>query len=182
MEVPTQTISPEEVSQTISPEEVEKMVKAWCEQKYFETGKVPTTSAIIEAWDTSFPVVHNLLPQMKPYLQTLKQSTDHMEPKAFILAQMLLSTGDRRSLRTKLKSIGVTMVEYERIRRNPKFLEYMRKESQRRFGETDVTADLELIKNVEDGDLNAIKYYNELIGRAPSQESVNVAKVLATVM
>lgn len=166
----------------IPQDQVENMVKAWCEQTYFETGRVPNSSQILDKWMISFPVVHILLPQLAPWLRDLRNSGEGLAPKAFVVAQMELSTTDRRSIRTKLKAANVTIAEYERIKRNPKFMEYMRTEAKRRFGDTDVTADLELIKNVEDGDLNAIRYFNEMTGRSSSPEAVNISKVLATIM
>jgi len=165
-----------------SESEIKRNVVAFAEQKYFESGVPPRLNEIVTHFEQQGTDIVPYLLEIKQQLDQLGMSKDTLHPQAFILAQTLLSTSDRRSLRVKLKEAGLTMRQYEILKRNPKFLEYMRKEATRRFGDADIEADLQLVKNIEEGDLRAIQYYNEMTGRARSPEAVNVMKVLATVM
>jgi hypothetical protein len=165
--------------------QIENKVKLFVEQKYYQNGRAPSASEIQQhfKWtkEELFERLEGILSYQKEnYL--LDPVHDLLEPKQFILAQMLLNTADRRSLRVKLKEVGVTPVEYDRWKVNPVFANYFRTQVNRRFRNGDTTADLELVKLLEDGDLNGIKYYNEITGRYRTAESLNVAQVLALVM
>ena len=155
-------------------------LKIQVEQFFFQEGRTPLNKEL-EQLDPEFL---QKLPELNAWIREsgLRQASNLLEPKQFIVAQMLLNTADRRSLRTKLKEANVTVAQFDRWRRTGVFTSYLRKEVQRRFKDADVSADLELVKLIEDGDLNSIKYYNEMTGRYQSPEEVNIQKVLATIM
>lgn len=165
-------------------------IKLFNEQVFYKTGHLPTNSEIEEMFSRELASLDleyfEILPEIVKWTQQtglLEQDFNgFLEPKQFLMAQMFLNTADRRSLRQKLKEADVPVGTWNNWRKSPVFNNYIRKEAQRKFGDADISADLELVKHVEDGNLEGIKYYNQMSGRYTSPEAVNVARVLALMM
>lgn len=99
------------------------------------------------------------------------KATTGLTPEQILAANLVMSLHDRRSLNQKLKLVNVTPQEYDAWLRDPTFVEYIRKETDRRFELLDLDAKTAIAKNIQDGDLNSIKYYMEITGRyRPSEE------------
>lgn len=118
-----------------------------------------------------------------PYDQLL---TPDGFPVGFINAcNLLLDFSDRRSKQAKLKSLGITTREWAGWLKLPKCLNYFQAETDSWFTHvTPVDAKQALSRAIEIGDLNAVKYYNELQNvYRPGQESlVNIGAILAQIM
>ena len=141
-------------------------IKLHHEQIFYKTGHLPRNSDVQETFSRELASLdleyYELLPQITQWLKKngLLEQDQHglLDPKQFLVAQMFLDTMDRRSIRQKLKAADVTVTEFNNWRRSPSFMNFLRSEAQRRFADADISADLELVKNVEDGNLDAIKY------------------------
>lgn len=81
---------------------------------------------------------------------------------------------DRRSIPAKLKSIGVTTQTWQGWMRDKNFKDFLHNLTSRNFDDALHTAQQGLLASVERGDVNAIKYWHELTGRAVSPEVQNV--------
>lgn len=174
----------------LTKEKLINRIKLYNEQVFYKTGHLPTNSDVQETFSRELASLDleffEILPELVKWTQDTglleQDANSFLEPKQFLVAQMFLNSSDRRSIRQKLKEANVSTSTWNNWRKSPVFLNYLRKEAQRRFGDADISADLELIKHVEDGNLDGIKYYNQMTGRYSSPEAVNVARVLALMM
>lgn len=169
------------VQETSLPREI----KIFLEQGFFSNSRVPSLTEIQQQFNIPRNEFLELIPLINQYVKENNLSDTQgslLTPEQFRLAQQLLNPSDRRSLRTKLKECGVDMITYNRWRQQPAFQNYYRNQVRMRFKDADVTADLELVKLLEDGDLKAITYYNEMTGRHQTNDVVNLTRVLAMVM
>lgn len=174
----------------LTKDKLTNRIKLYHEQVFYKTGHLPTNADVQETFSQELASLdleyYEILPQILAWTQDtglLEQDFNgFLEPKQFLVAQMFLNTSDRRSIRQKLKEANVPVGTWNNWRKSPVFMNYLRKEATRKFGDADVSADLELIKHVEDGNLDGIKYYNQMSGRYTTPEAVNVARVLALMM
>jgi hypothetical protein len=97
------------------------------------------------------------------------------EQLAAILA--VVNIDDRRSRSAKLKDMGIAAATFAGWMKNPEFKQYLHSLSAQTFEDAIHVANEGLLKAVDKGDVNAIKYYNELTGRVVSPE-VHNARVL----
>lgn len=95
------------------------------------------------------------------------------------LAAILAMTDplDRRSAASKLKLLGVTTQQWQAWMKDDKFKDYVHELSAKNFVDGIHMAQVGLAKKLEDGDVNAIKYYYEVTGRFQGGESGNVQNV-----
>lgn len=94
------------------------------------------------------------------------QLTKPKMTKAQMAAVVLITDfRDRRSQGSKLKSIGVTTVQWNGWLRNAHFKKYLHDLSSKHFHDSLEVAHSGLLKKVEEGDTNAVKFYLELTGR-----------------
>ena len=90
-----------------------------------------------------------------------------------LTVQVVTNVTDKRDLKTKLKSVGVTFPQYRAWLKQPRFAGYMNSITEGLL--TDHTGDLHtvLMERALRGDLNAIKYAHELSGRHdPNRQKV----------
>jgi len=157
-----------------------KELVLWAEAFFFQNGRTPSFDEL----ETYGATTHQLIDVMRHFETTgLAQAEESLlTPQQYLVARMLLNTSDRRSVRAKLKECNVSLKTFDDWKTTPRFINFLRTQVAQRFKNSDITADLELIKNIEDGDLKSIMYYNQMTGRTSSPESLNVQKVLATMM
>jgi len=88
---------------------------------------------------------------------------------------------DKRTQASKLKSVGVSTTKWNGWLKNPAFKEYLHSVSSAGFTDALHTAQEGLLKRVEAGDVNAIKFYMEATGRysGESGQLENIKVVLA---
>jgi len=185
-------------------------VARYVEQVFWETGQIPTQEKCIEDLSPLFQkglddgngntvlnasVAHSVVATFKnPNVkQLLSQKGIDLYPKIsgkvltaeqLILANMLLNLHDKRSVREKLKEIGVTSQQYHAWLRQPQYMEYLRKRGESMLASSDHIAYKNLIGAVESKDLNAIKFFFELRGiyNPKLTIDVNVNMVLTQVV
>lgn len=88
-----------------------------------------------------------------------------LTPMQLLVANTLLDLIDTRSTKKKLQDLGVTTTQYNTWLKDPVFQEYCRERAESLIGENQHEAMLALVDKVRMGDMNAIKYYHELMGR-----------------
>jgi len=81
---------------------------------------------------------------------------------------------DRRTAASKLKLLGLTTQQWNAWMREEKFKNYVHELSAKNFVDGIHMAQTGLAKKLEDGDVNAIKYYYEVTGRFQGSDSGNV--------
>lgn len=145
----------------------------FCDQVFWETGKVPTPDYLANTLDLSVTQVNKSLDKLQVQ-KALKArglppvgSQDPDGPallttKQLILANLLMNAHDKRSVRQKLEEVQVSSQQYHAWLRQPGFANYLRKRAEYHFAAADATAYEALVKNIEDGDTQAIKLFFEM--------------------
>lgn len=82
-----------------------------------------------------------------------------------VAANVMLDLTDNRSRKKKLMDLGIPTTRWEGWLRDPVFQSYIRTRSENLLGDNIHESHLALIDRVKSGDINAIKYFNEITGR-----------------
>ena len=99
-------------------------------------------------------------------------------------ANLLLDFSDNRSQAAKLKAIGVSTQRYTAWLRQPAFSGYLRERAEGLINNSQHEAHTSLLRAVQNGRMDAIKYYNEVTGRynPKDQEAINLTAILVKVV
>lgn len=97
---------------------------------------------------------------------------DQLSEKQIVAINLVLNPSDQRSIAMKLKAIGVSPQTYAGWKRQKVFMEALRNQGEKLFGQTQPEIHASLIKQALQGDIQAIKYYNQMSGRFDSAKSV----------
>lgn len=91
---------------------------------------------------------------------------------------------DRRSRATKLKELGITPQQWQGWLKQTAFKEFLHELSASNLSDAAYVANDALVRAMDRGDVNAIKYYGEITGRAQreSPQLQNIKIVLARVV
>lgn len=87
--------------------------------------------------------------------------------------------GDKRSLNSKLKAIGISSQTWQGWMKDPMFKDYLHGLTTRNFEDSLHSAQQGLLASVEKGDVNAIKYWMQLTGREVSPEVQSARTMIA---
>lgn len=166
------------------------------EQKYFETGEIPTAQQCADLLGLTGSTVLSYLD--KPLVKTtLKRrgiemfNTDGLVSiEQAYLVNLMLDTFDRRGIREKLKAlkeamgIEITFAQYQAWMKDPNFKRYLTKRAEIQFDGLEPIARNRIVQAVEAGNLAAIEYYFELTGiyNRRSQEMLDLRKILAQII
>jgi hypothetical protein len=170
------------------------------EQSYLATGKIPTKDYLLEIGVPE--ELYNASFASKEFRDGLLDRgirlsllQEHGDPSAawkqyalteeqLTCANVLLDLTDKRSRAKKLTELGISTSKYQSWLKDPAFQAYLRARSEGALDDNQHEAHLALIDRVVSGDINAIKYFNELTGRyAPQKDGgVNVNEVLMRVV
>lgn len=104
-----------------------------------------------------------------------------LKPQQIAIINLLLNPADRRSQTAKLQALGINPSTFYGWKRQKVFQEALRTQGERLFGDTQAEVHLALTKQAIAGDMNAIKYYNEMSGRynpRQTDEKLNVQMVI----
>lgn len=101
-----------------------------------------------------------------------------------VTANIMLDLRDNRSQKNKLKDCGVSSAKWEGWLRDPAFQSYIRQRAENLLGDNIHESHLALVDRVRSGDINAIKYFNEITGRYTPQgnDKADVNAVLMMVL
>jgi len=166
------------------------------EQKYFETGSIPTVQQVCDLLGLTAPVVLSYLDQSL-VKQTLKRrgietvnGDGLVSIEQAYLVNLLLDTFDRRGIREKLKAlkdgmgIEITFAQYNAWMKDPNFKRYLTKRAEIQFDSLEPVARNRIVQAVESGNLAAIEYYFELTGiySRRSQDMLDLRKILSQII
>jgi hypothetical protein len=163
---------------------MDKHIISWAEQIYHQSKTFPSPRDFHEGWPKTFPdpstaqswlstavvkqALHNrgLNPSQNP------NSTQLSEVQAAaILAVANLS--DRRALSSKLKSIGVTLTQWNAWKKQANFRSFLYSQLNDDLDSSLDRAFSGLLNAVDKGDSRAIQIYLELTGRQPTENERN---------
>lgn len=99
-------------------------------------------------------------------------------------ANVMLDLRDNRSQKKKLQDFGIPTQKWEAWLRDPAFQAYLRQRAENILGDNLHESHLALVDRVRSGDINAIKYFNEITGRYTprSDNQIDVNVVLLRVL
>lgn len=99
-----------------------------------------------------------------------------------VAIKLITDTADKRTLRTKLKSIGVDTKTYQQWTRNPAFASHIKRLTDHSLQFAVEMGKIALSQKVEEGDLASIKYLNELTGFFNPNDTAKTAENLQSLM
>lgn len=105
-----------------------------------------------------------------------------LSPEQIALITILSNTTSRETIRTRLKRAGVSYPTYTAWRRQRAFTEALTAATGAAMENAISNADIQLAVMAQNGDLPAIKYFNELMGRAPDDKKAVDAMAFAKLM
>jgi hypothetical protein len=147
----------------------------YIEQVYLLRGEIPTDASIsdvlgvaestVKKWwqNESFQtVLRNKAIPIEEKLGLKKREI--LSPEQLAVANMVLNLQDKRSLREKLETASVSPQKYQAWRRDPIFMGYIKQRAEAMFTDGYDIAYMNVLKNMEGGDLNASKFFFEMTG------------------
>lgn len=146
---------------------------AYIERIWWEQGEVPTNERIADVLGLQTKTVENWM-RSDNFQEALKKrgvALDAEEnPEVLSLdqlnaANMLMNTYDKRTLREKCEELGVSTQKLNSWMRDPRFVKHLRIRAEGKFNDADTAARLSMIKNIEAGDMSAIKLFFEMTGQ-----------------
>lgn len=99
---------------------------------------------------------------------------DMISPKQSLVASLVLNPQDKRTIREKLKQIGVKASEYNGWMNDDNFVKYMRDKAKAIFDAADSAAFIGFTKLLENADKESIKLYFEMKGIYNPKLSVDI--------
>lgn len=166
-------VPPEPKEEKLSDEDLS--VLSLMEQRFWETGKLPTEQYLVEFFDPlALPPTKRRInktlnkPRFKSALEKrgMEYKTDNqvLTPKQLILVNMLLTVDDKRTLRQKLEMLEIKMSQYQGWLRDPVFHRYLTTRTEQLFENSDHEAYKALVGSVVAGDVSAMKLFFEMRG------------------
>ena len=169
----------------------------YLEISYYESKKLPTVQQVHNHFRTH-PDSPKTLAAWAPILDSVADSLqnrgispyrttdDYIDPKFAWAVSLIVNTQDKRTIPAKLKESGLSSKEWQAFLRRKRYHEYFQSRLDEVFDQ-DVKNDakISLSRLVSNGDLQAIKYYNELTNiYRPEQSDPNrmIAVILTAVM
>lgn len=162
----------------------------YIEQVFALEGSIPTAGKVSEVFGITEATAKkwlsseefNIVLRGKGVIQD--NTTGVLSAPQLQIINMLLNLTDRRSEREKCEAAGITPATLAAWRRDPGFIGYMQKRAEKMFKDSDDIAYLNVMKNMQSGDLQAAKFYFEMTGKyTPSVRlDVNVDSILAQVI
>jgi hypothetical protein len=175
-------------------DEEDLVLVAYIEEQFWLHNITPPVGNIAEALEYDGKRVIELLhdEQINNYLRSRAVPNPLVEPvetkgltaQQILVANMVLNSMDKKSMREKLKTVGVSSQTYYAWMNNPNFANYIQARSERMFTQSEWQIRQALVETAADGDVSAIKLYMEMIGKyVPRMEhSVNLEGLLSQVV
>lgn len=162
----------------------------YIEQQFMLEGSVPTVDKISDVFGVSKATVRKWLKSDEfNYILnfkgiTVRRASGVLSSNQLMIAEMLLNISDRRSKREKCEAAGITVQQLAAWKRDPQFNDYMQKRAEQLFKDSDDVAYLNVVKNMESGDLKAAQFYFEMSGKyQPSmRHDVNLDSFVAVLI
>lgn len=164
-------------------------VLTFIEQMWWEDNKtLPTDERIAEATSVSLQTIRgywtnsDFRAALNARGVTFANELDagrSLTYKQLMVANMLMNLHDKRSLREKLTTPPVDALEVTPSMvaawmRQPAFQAHLRRRAENLFADADVSANLALVKAIDQGDLKAVQLFFEMTGRYTPRSTVDV--------
>lgn len=146
--------------------------------KYTETKRLPTIIELQRLTGVGAALIKRTLESDEFRLAVSARgipwdNREGLSATQMLVAQIITNPTDRRELRLKLKQAGVTYPQYRAWMNQPAFSQYMHRITEGMLTDHIPDFNTVLTKKGLAGDLNAIKYINELSGRHdPNRQQV----------
>ena len=160
----------------------------WIEEWWLRRGSFPPVDQIKEFFpdfDLKESLNHDLfLTSLDNRGIKLPSADDKLSNEQLAAIAVMANFRDPRSPIAKLRSIGVTMTKWQGWMRNKHFKEFLHDLSATNFTDSIDVAQAGLLKAVEKGNTEAVKFYLEITGRyvPQSQEVTNIRLVIARLL
>jgi hypothetical protein len=92
-----------------------------------------------------------------------------LSPLQLIAVNTMLDLIDQRSEKKKLQDLGISTVQWQTWLKDKTFSSYLHQRAEAMLGDHQHEAQLALLDKIRMGDINAIKYYNEMTGKYVQQ-------------
>jgi len=141
----------------------------------------PERPNFLKGWNSVLDSVSDSLSNrgIKPY-NTVE---NYIDPKFAWATSLIVNHLDKRTIPAKLKEAGLTTKEWQAFLRRKRHFDYFQSRLDEVFDQ-DVKNDakLALARSIQNGDLQAIKYYNELknIYRPETQNAMQMVSIVLT--
>lgn len=109
----------------------------------------------------------------------IRMTDDFFSEKQVAAIALITNFADTRPVNAKLSGIGVTSEMYNGWLQDPKFKRELAARADDILENVYPEATAALAKKVRSGDMNALKFYFEITGRASSPEAINVKMMMA---
>lgn len=169
----TGTTKSKEVSQKLTPKELQFC--SYVDQIFRITGELPTfercknslgfvnRSEYDRMWNSRS--VRTYLQGIGVDVERATNNSDVLTPIQLLVINTLLDFNDPRPDHKKLKDLQVPTKTFSAWKRDPAFKAYLRKRVELIVGDDTDEIDRSLFERARDGDIQAIKYFNEVTGR-----------------
>lgn len=113
-----------------------------------------------------------------------KKDTGILTEQQLVAANTMLDLRDGRSQKKRLQDLGLSTAKWDAWLRDPAFQSYLRARAENLLGDSMHESHLALVDRVRSGDINAIKYFNEITGRyvPNANDKVDVNAILMAVL
>lgn len=107
-----------------------------------------------------------------------------LDPLFVVACNLICDTLDKRAKAVKLKAVGLTTKRWQVLLEDKKHQAYYSERVNKAFGNASESAKIALVKNVEAGDLQSLKYYHEFSREFdPNKElTTNLLQIIAHFM
>ncbi len=178
----TKKIGSKQMSEVLSSESYS--ILCYVEDRWFQKEQFPAVSEIAKKTGIDqVKVVEQLSsPLLKRSLEArgiplFADLDDILSPQQIACINLLLNVSDSRTQGEKLKALGIKPATFYGWKRQKKFMDAFRRQGERLFGDTQAQVHYALAKSAMNGDINAIKYYNQVSGRYDSSKTVELMNV-----
>lgn len=162
---------------TFGQEEIE--IICYAEQLYWAEGVFPSPEAVASGMDCSIELVKSTFDR-EEFKATMDargiplEPSEVLTPMQLLAANLILNLYDERTVRQKLKQVGVKPNQYMGWLGQPAFQQYLQRRSEELFKTSDHDVYRALSKAAGEGDVNAIKLYMEVRGIYNPKMTINV--------
>lgn len=153
-----------------------RKIIAFCEQKWFLGGVLPTPETLAGTFHLSQKEIKRFLDD-----ELVKQSFEgrgipvingrDLTPTQILVLNAIINPSETRSERKILSDASITAATFAGWRRDPKVQEYLLQRTEQLLGASIPEAHLALVDKVRAGDMSALKFYYEITGRYTGQNA-----------
>lgn len=173
-------------------------VFGYIEAHYHSTGRLPEYNALHSAFE-GYPERPRYIKGWRELLDSFAEGLEarglpafntadnYLDPGFIAAVHLIANKTDTRTIAAKLKQCNIKTAQWSGFLKKKKYLEYYKAQIQHVFqNETAIEAETSLDTLVRQGDLQAIKYYNEVTGIYRTADSsttqATVGAILAAVL